>query len=379
MRHFFRRTMAIAAAGALLAQGIAFADTISFDGTVTAGETHEIYAPIGGMVERVNVEAGQYIHAGDVLAELRTTKVYAAESGVITGLFGEIGDSAETVAEKYGAVMYIEGESVYSISASTENAYNETENKFVHVGESVYLSCYSDGDHTGTGVITAIEGTDYTVQVQSGEFLIGETVNVYRGSEAKSANRIGRGKLSRTSPTAVTGSGSIVAFAVADGDSVQRGDLLFETLDGEFSGLYMSGRQIVSEIDGTAAEIKLAQGEKIEKNSVAAVLYPSGSMRIEAHISETDLSAIAVGDPVTVELLWNQDTEITYDGTISMISGIADSADASGGTADAQSENATYTVYVDFTPDANTRYGMNAVVSTKDAGADAQEAEDEIG
>lgn len=370
MKNKFGKLVSILMTGALLWQGAALADTISFEGTVAASQTCEVYAFIGGTVSSVEAEVGQQVAEGDVLATLNTTKVYAAESGVVTGVFGQIGDSAETIAEKYGAVMYIEGESVYSIAASTENAYNETENKFVHVGESVYLSCYSDGDHTGTGVITAIEGTDYTVKVLSGEFLIGETVNVYRGDAAKSANRIGRGKLSRTNPTAVSGSGSIVSFAVSSGDTVQRGDLLFETLDGEFDGLYMRGNQILAETNGTVAELKLEQGGKVEKNSVAAVLYPAGSMRIEAQVDEADLSSIAVGDPVTIELLWNQDAEITYEGTISMISAIANSAASQTGAEQETSDSVTFTVYVDFTPDANTRYGMSALVNTIDTGAE---------
>ena len=370
MKNKFGKLVSILVTGALLWQGAALADTISFEGTVAASQTCEVYAFIGGTVSSVEAEVGQQVAEGDVLATLNTTKVYAAESGVVTGVFGQIGDSAETIAEKYGAVMYIEGESVYSIAASTENAYNETENKFVHVGESVYLSCYSDGDHTGTGVITAIEGADYTVKVLSGEFLIGETVNVYRGDAAKSANRIGRGKLSRTNPTAVSGSGSIVSFAVSSGDTVHRGDLLFETLDGEFDGLYMRGNQILAETNGTVAELKLEQGGKVEKNSVAAVLYPAGSMRIEAQVDEADLASIAVGDPVTIELLWNQDEEITYEGTISMISAIANSAASQTGAEQETSDSVTFTVYVDFTPDANTRYGMSALVSTIDTGAE---------
>ncbi len=205
-------------------------------------------------------------------------------------------------------------------------------------------------------MITAVSGTDYTVKVMSGEFEIGESVNIYRSTTAKSANRIGRGSLSRVNPTAVTGSGSIVSYAVSDGDAVKRGDLLFETLSGEFDGFYMSGNQIVADTDGTIAELSLSQGSKVEKNSVAAVLYPSGAMRIEAEVEESNLSMISVGDPVSIELIWNQDDEVTYSGTISMISAIA----TSSGTSD----SVTYTVYADFTPDANTRYGMSAVVNT---------------
>ena len=355
---------------ALLLMPCALADSITFTGTVAASETCEVYAPIGGTVEKVEGEAGRRVRADDVLVRLSTTKVYAEEAGTVTGVFGQPGDSAETVAQKYGAVVAIEGESVYSIAASTDNAYNSTATRFVHVGEDVYLECYSDGKHTGTGVITAIEGTDYTVRVNSGEFLIGETVNVFRGDSAVSTQRIGRGTLNRVSPTAVTGSGSIVSFAVAAGDTVQRGDLLFETLDGSFDGLYMSGDAVVAGVDGTISQINAQQGGKLEKNGVVAVLYPDDAMRVEASVEESNLSSIAVGDPVSIELVWNQDEGVTYPGMISMISAIADSG--ADDTMDGDSA-VTYTVYIDFTPDADTRYGMSAVVTTLDGEEEIEE------
>ena len=376
MKNLSKRILTGALVCALLTP-CALAETISFTGTVAAKSTSEIYAPIGGTVESVNAVAGQQVRAGDVLATLATTKVYAPEDGVVTGLFAQAGDNAETVAQRYGAVMYIEGASVYTISASTENAYNTTENKFVHVGENVYLSCYSDGSHSGSGVITAIEGTSYTVEVTSGEFLIGETVNVYRGESATTAARIGRGTLGRRNPTAVSASGSIVSIAVQDGDSVQKGDLLFETLEGSFDGYYMSGSEILATGDGVVAQIGLSQGGRLEKGSVAAVLYPEGAMQIQAQIAEANLGLIHVGDPVEIELNWNSDAEVRYTGVVSMISAIADSSATGGSGETASSGDVTYTVYIDFTPDADTRYGMTAVVSTLDAEIEEEEAAEE--
>ena len=354
----FRKQLSILAACALLTSS---ASAVSFNGTVAASDTVEIYAPIGGNVESVEVSVGENVQAGDVLAALETTKVYATEDGTITGIFGEPGDNADTIAERYGAVMYIEGETVYTIAASTDEAYNTTETKFVHVGEEVYLYCYSHGTHTGTGVITSIEGTDYNVNVLEGDFLMDETISIFRGETTASSSRIGRGEISRKSPTAVTGSGSIVSIAVQDGDTVQKGDLLFETLDGNFDGLYMSGAQITTDVAGTIAQLNLNQGGKTEKNSVAAVIYPEGKMRIEAQISEYNLSEISVGDMVNVELVWNQDAEVNYEGMISMISAVASETSSMEGNGEI-----SYTVYVDFTPDTNTRYGMSAVVSTMD-------------
>ena len=368
-----RKHLALFAALALLLSPAALADSITFTGTVAASETHEVYAPIGGKVLTVSGDVGDRVSADTVLVALSTTKVYAEEDGIVTGVFGQPGDSAETISNLYGSVISIEGESVYSIAASTTNAYNTTATKFVHVGENVYLSCYSDGSHTGTGVITAIEGTSYTVRVTSGEFLVGETVNVYRGDSATSTKRVGRGTLSRTSPTAVTGSGSIVSIAVSAGETVHRGDLLFETLDGSFDGLYMSGSTITAGIAGTISQLNAQQGGAIQKDEVVAVLYPEGAMRIEASVEEANLASIQVGDPVSIELIWNQDEEVTYPGTVAGISAIADSSEAQGG----ETESAvTYTVYIDFTPDENTRYGMSAVVTTQDA--DPAEAPEEV-
>ena len=373
MKFQFKRILIALLSAVLLLTGTALADSITFTGTVAASATYEVYAPIGGTVEAVNAEAGQKVSADDVLVQLATKKVYAEEAGVVTAVFGQPGDSADTVAQKYGAVVYLEGESVYTIDASTENAYNSTETKFVHVGESVYLVCYSDGKHTGTGVITAIQGTNFTVRVNSGEFLIGETVNVYRGTSATSTKRIGRGTLNRTSPTAVSGSGSIVSFAVASGDTVERGYLLFETLEGSFNGLYMSGSAIPAGVDGTISQINAQQGGNLQKDSVVAVIYPENAMRIEAQIEESNLAYIAVGDKVSIELLWNQDEEVTYDGEIAMISAIANGG--SGNSASGES-SVTYTVYIDFIPDANTRYGMTAIVTTLEDEEFDEEAEE---
>ena len=99
-----------------------------------------------------------------------------------------------------------------------------------------------------------------------------------------------------------------------------------------------------------------------------ATIYPAGAMRIEAEVDESDLSSISVGDKVSIELDWNRDEDVKYEGVISMISTIAD-ANSIG--------SAKYVVYIDFTPDENTRYGMNAVISTLDDGAadDASDSE----
>ena len=134
----------------------------------------------------------------------------------------------------------------------------------------------------------------------------------------------------------------------------------------------MSGSAITTDVAGTISKLNAEQGGNVQKGDVVAVIYPEGAMRIEAQIEEANLGSIAVGDPVSIELIWNQDDEVTYPGVISMISAVANSSQ--GDSMDGESA-VTYNVYVDFTPDANTRYGMTAVVTTLEAEKDITEAE----
>ena len=360
MKKNISRLLAIAA-GLVLLCAAASADSLTLNGTVTAGEAVMVYAPIGGTVGEVFAEAGQQVSADDVLYAMKTSKTYAEGDGTVTGIFGQPGDSAAAVSSRYGAVLYLEGTSVFSVSASTENAYNSTETKFVHVGEKVYLQCRSNSARTGTGVITAISGTGYTVEVNSGTFIPGDSVEIYRASSFVNTSKIGRGTVNRTNPTGITGNGAIVSIPVEDGAQVKRGDLLLETLDGDFDGYYMSGTEIRAGTAGVIGSLAVKRGNSIQKDAVAAEIYTLEGMRVEASVPEDSRSQIRKGDKVTIEL--EADESRTYQGVVTMVSAIAEeAANKEGG-----SSEVTYKVLIDFTPDDEVRFGMSVIVTTLEA------------
>ena len=136
----------------MLVAGAAQAGTLSLTGTVEAGVTIPVYAPIGGTVENVSIEQGMRVSAGDTLFSYRTEKVYASEDGTVKGVFVKAGDDAETMTEKFGADMYIEGATLYTISGSTNKAYSTVETTFVHTGETVYVVCRSESKRNGVGI-----------------------------------------------------------------------------------------------------------------------------------------------------------------------------------------------------------------------------------
>lgn len=332
----------------------ALAEDITFDGQVTAAYAQDVYASFTGTIDRVNVLPGDPVEADTPVARLRTTKVYAEVSGTVVAVPAQVGDSVEAVTTRYGAPMYIDDGVRYTVSASCDSgkAYASVETRRVQPGETVYLRSRSDDDHTGVGLITAVNGSSYTVEVAEGAFLSGESVNVYRDAAFTEKQRIGRGSIANKAPEAVTAAGRVVSLAVQAGDTVQRGDLLMETLEGGMNGGSMSS-QLLSGVRGVVAEVLVAQGDSVTEGARIASIWPAEAMQIEALIPESDLAAVAVGDAVSITFDWNQDDAQPMQGTVT---GIAYAADS-------ESTSTCYTATIAFTPDDTVRYGMNVTIA----------------
>ena len=344
----------------------ACAETISLSGTVIPAESVLIYAPIGGTVSAVNVSAGSQIREDAVLYTMKTTKIYADRDGTVTGIFAQPGDSADTVTERYGAVMYLEGASAYTVSASTDNAYSEVDTKFVHAGETVWLMCRSNNARTGKGIITAISGKSYTVEVTEGSFIVGDSVDIFRDEAHTTTLKVGRGSVSRTDPVAVTASGAVVRIAVEDGAQVRRGDLLLETLDGTFEGYEMTGTAVTAAEEGVVVSVSAEVGATVTKGDVVAQIAPISGMRVEAAISADDRQSLKAGDHVRIEL--EADESKTYEGTVRYITEMPEESTE-------ETTEVTYKAVIDFTPDEDVYFGMAVVVTAGEGEAKAEEAE----
>lgn len=337
----------------------------TFDGKVVAGEAISVTAPFGGTVASLSIRAGTQLSVGEPIAEIETGKVYATADGTVTGVFAQAGDGVENVVSRYGAVMYILPDNKYVITADIEKAYNSSDMKYVNIGETVYLRCVSDGDHTATGVITSASGTNYTVETTSGELIMEESVNIYRTPDYATKSRIGRGTVSRNPGLAMGGSGSILRLHVKDGDAVKRGELLYETVTGSLNGLYATDNVILSDVNGVIASVGVTAGGNVTKGDTLLTVYPRESLQIETTIDEYDLATIAEGDKVSISFSWDESNATKMEGVVSMISHISESS-ATG--------EAAYKAYIDFTPTDEVRLGMTVVVNTVDKADDTPDA-----
>ena len=359
-----------------LALGAPALAQVTFLGTVVSSKTLSVPAPFGGLIDEIDLRKGDPIHVGDVVATIKTTKVFAEMDGVISGIFAREGDQTEGITERYGGVMYIEPVNRYVVSATTEKAFNSSDTRYIHIGERVYLACTKDGTHVGTAVVTNISelneqgNTPYKLEVTSGDFYMGETVGIYRDSDHSTNTRIGRGTIQQNTAVAVKGSGSVLKLHVQVGDHVERGEVLFETVEGVLDGLYAVDNTIYSPMDGIVASVEATQGSSIEKNGKLITVYPQDGLQIEIKVSELDLNEIHEGDKVSIEFEWDMDGAEQVEGVVSSISRVGEERTD-------KSTDAEYCAYVNFTPDDTVRLDMTVNVYTLNG--DGFDDEEEMG
>ena len=329
----------------------AMAEGAALEGTVVATRSAAVLAPAAGVVQDVLVLAGQHVAAGQEVAALMETIAYAEVSGTVK-LFGQEGESVETVTTRYGAVLYIEQDLQFSVSASTRNAYDAPANKIIHPGEKVYIRCTTNNEHTGVGEVTAVSGSSYTVEVTEGDFADGEGVYLYRSEDYANTSRIGKGTANYADAVACTGTGSVAEIFVADGDHVEEGTPLFSTVE---ASAYSA--DIRTAVSGTVATLDVTPGAAVEAGALVATIYPDDAIRLEILADEIDLRSLAVGQSVTVAFA----NGVTAQGQVESISGLQYVAET---TEEGEEDDTAYfPVYVAFQTDTPIACGMTAKVT----------------
>jgi len=218
-------------------------------------------------------------------------------------VFAEAGDSAASVMDRYGALLYMEREEIYTAACSTNGSNSDNENKIVHVGETVYVQSTADSKRDGVGVVTGVTGKDYTVDIHLiDELKVNDQIKVYRDSDHDNDSCIGSGKVSRIDPVPVTAQGYVLAVHAADGGKVKRGSLLLETVPDALEDMRGGDSVIRMPQDGVLLSVNVSAGEQVAKDQALASYCPAGEMKLVCTVDEEDLALLAVGDRMTVTL-----------------------------------------------------------------------------
>ena len=340
----------------------AMARTVTADGIVVSAGSVIVSSAVGGTVAEVAVSAGDTVAAGDTLVTLTPSGIHALQDGTVR-LFGSVGDNAADIVAQYGAIAYVEPALRYTISASTRNAYSAEANRIIHPGETVYLRATENAQLTGTGRVTAVSGSSYTVEVLAGNLESGYSVNIFRLEDYSAASRIGRASVALKDPVAYTAEGLIAAFCVKDGAQVKKGDVLFETVTGSCPADVSGLTKVTAPVAGVVSSVSPGSGTTFSAGTAVAEIYPDEQLRIEASVPESDLALFTVGREVSIELNYLDNGEYTVPGVIEKVSRIgADSASA-------ESEESVFSVWIRPASAERLSYGLHAIVSLSDSPA----------
>ena len=291
---------ALVCAALCLVCSAAFAQ-LEIEGVIQPARTLSIIAPYSGQVSDFTAKAGDVCAFGDPLFPLSTQKIYADFDGTVTGVFAKPGDSAASVESRYGALLYMEREEIYTAACSTNGSHSDNENKIVHVGETVYVQSTADSKRDGVGVVTGVSGKDYTVDIHLIDDLrLNDQIKIYRDSDHDNDSCIGSGKIARIDPVGVTARGYVLNVYVKNGDTVERGSLLMEIVPDALDGRMACSNVVHMPQDGVLLSVSVAAGAQAAKDQTLATYCPAGEIELICSVDEEDLSQIAVGDEMTV-------------------------------------------------------------------------------
>lgn len=353
-----KKMLALLLAAALLTPLCALAEDVKTPAvsSVTANavaESENVYkitAPYSGVLLPFDLETGDQVLAGDALFALDTVKVYAPVDGTVQAVFADPGDLCEDVTALYGMIACIERALPQVADASTSGAYNDEDNRLIHVGETVYFYQTNDKDNEGEGRVTAVNGSDYTVELTAGDFENGDNIKIYRDEKMGTKSCIGSGTIERAADVAVSGTGRVLSCAVQPGQTVCKGQLLFE-LSGQDAQADVAGATVTASHAG-AVELAagVSSGQQVYKGQLLASIHDLDVMNVVAEVDEMDLERVHVGDTLTVVFDCQPQEEVS--GTVTDISLIGNAK-----------QNATY---YDVTISISTSWqvlpGMNATV-----------------
>ena len=313
--------------------------------SIVAPETAKVIAPFAGTLRPFDLTAGESANAGDVLFEIDTIPVYAKQSGTVAAVLADVGDDADGVIARHGAMAVIEPELALYIDANTRDAYDDEDNKYLHAGETLYLKC---GNEKGKGRVTSVNGKKYVVEILEGNYDVDDSIRCFRESAMPSDSETGRGKAKRYPDVTVSGTGRVAKVHVQPGDKVAVGDLLFEMIDAISEK--DASPVISAPVSGAVTLMQAASGAQVYRGMLLCEIANLSALELSAEVDELDLSAIRVGDVLTYTL--DAYGEKTFTGTVTEIRPI--------GT---PRQNATYfDVRITAPQDVTVLPGMNATV-----------------
>lgn len=250
----------------------------SFSGITAAASTVTVEIPAEAVVEKVEVELGDAVKAGQELAVLREHAVFSFEDGIVGVLEYKAGDIVD------GTVLKVAPSHQYHLYCTIKEAYNKMENKLIYTGEILYAKCTKDGSHRAVVKVISVDGKEFEAFSVGGQLFIGETVYLYRDEAFDATARVGIATVVAEDAMDYDCKGYLCDVDVENGEEVKRGEKLFTWCEAEKP-------VITAKQSGVITAVYLSNGQSCE-SGIAFEMMPEDALRIDIYVDENDLTEL---------------------------------------------------------------------------------------
>ena len=259
-----------------------------YEGKTVSNSEVALRAPAGGTLEHFDLREGDLTDTETVLGYISDYRVFSDTDGIVN-LFED-----ETGILFSGVMASVAPQRKYIVMATSDKGYNNADVRFVHTGELLYIRCTTDGSHLARGIVTAVSGSSFDVEVTGGDLFIGETVYLYRTKDYAIPARVGMGTAVAALPHEYSiSNGYLRRLAVADGQAVERGQLLYTWSDGSTS-------EIIAPIRGIVRTVLTESGDQVTADQILAWIVPDNDITVQINIPEDELHTVMSASQVTV-------------------------------------------------------------------------------
>lgn len=364
-------------------------DSVTGTGSLEMDGTALIEVPSGVTIDRLNVEAGDSVKAGDALVTLDSKSVKnqldalntqlttlntelaalsgdtadasitATVKGRVKVIYGQSGQSVVSVMNQYGALMLLSVDGTMKVELDVSGLD-------VSINQDVVVVMPSGTKLSGYIYSIANSGLA-TVLVSDKTLAVGENVTV----QDEDSKVLGSGVAQINNPLRITGtSGTIKSLSVSANSSVSKGSTLLYLknlpisadyatklaeqdqclTDIEAMQAYRSDPVVRSDADGIINTINLSAGQVLQETE-QIVLTTKDSVMLKVSIDELDILKISAGMKASVTL--DAISGESFEGSVTQISSLGTTT----------SNVTTYPVKITLTDDTRFLPGMSASAS----------------
>lgn len=354
-------------------------------GYVEPASTKAVTFPYDGTLKKLDVETGDQVKAGDVLAEYDenalddavdekkqelsdlndqiaeasregSSSITSPVPGRIKRIFAAPGDYVTEVVDHNGGLAEISADGKLKVEFSGDE-------NLCRVSDTVTVEFES---YSVSGRVARAEGGEYCVTIDDSTDYQVDTDATVKGA---SGVVIGRGKLASNLPYLVrAGYGVIDTVEVSRTSGVSAGTTLFTRTDTDYNSTYLdllSKREdmvsdlqdmqdyqkdpvIKADTDGYIASLDAVEGMTYSKDSQLCTIADESTLNLKVDIDELQIDGVEPGEKA--EVTFDAFEDQVFEGTVEKVSGVGKN---SGGVT-------TYTVTLSLEGDARVKDAMSA-------------------